>query len=1586
MSESFRAGAPRTPEAGKEKLSTEEQRKKLRAVVIETTRLTEAQARDVAEHRMTESKEDRSKGWFTRTVTRIWKHNLFQEYYRQKEINTARRDIVEGENLYAGEEGAGTAEHQAAMNAIIDRFTSEYETDVLRTEERDSKQTVEQGEANARITALVREYAGNPEMSKAAFDEERGRILAMIDPAYRTGSTTYADNFFELATEARKAVEHGTRLDQLDLDVSLTLGEARESLNTEAKMNTFDRIMEKVKGTRLGSLATNETVVSIAALAYAGMKAGGLGFLKSNAVKVATFGAGVAIASGLSGYNEAVRLKRERAQHMRESAKGMKFEEGAERRNEMDENKYESRSARDITASLEASVEKVNAGTLSPEELAATLSTLADLESRIALGDERKADLISYSRFDQVEQERAALLVARARMKVALRRQDPEQFETRLADLVRERRNSLTTGEEGLDQKDRIYAKMRNGKVAGTMMRTALVGAGLGLVGQEVAAAFDQNQGGLLGGIWKNLTGQKDQIEHGATAFEGARRALFPGSGPRMPEGVLHEVPVGNTLVGLPQGADLIQNPDGTYDLMRGSDVVADNIKLEFGPNGDLTEASKLLLGGDDIGATFSVTEGETVTSAAYVEANEDLTHHIRRGLWYDNDTPKPVFDKNELKQWWGGENGSGIDAKGNYVFSVNHMAPGGSYHDNLSVDAQERLKAGGLKMLFSLSRDTQHQVFEVAIDAQGNAIIPPDSEIAKLMFKEVDGHAVFIGQYAEVAQDMGLDQDGVEKVRILSTVVGEGRDSIVTPPVPHVFLDVPDSSDVEVPPFLPFAWARRPMERGMYGPMTPGGVPLLTPVELAYYYGAPMTDEQREAYKERFSSSIRENPDASLNANVEIDGYLKQLDGEYLERITTLAHSVEPMNPKCELSICIPVAGHQEEANIERTLSSYLHQTADPDTFELVLFVNHPETDKSGNPVTPDGTMERILAFKAAHPQLNIRVMQAVLPNDEANMGNIRKLLNDANLIRSQERGDNKDTIFVSNDADTKGVAPEYVQNFMNKLAESDDADALMGQLDWDPEAYIRNPLVHIGTRLFQYFEAINRRTEGSIASSGANFAFKSSIYAAIGGYSSGIHLAEDVDLGRRIKLAREGASTHIPVAFGGAKVSRLYTSARRAERAVRSGLSAVEQWDQGFSAFDDEVRKTKWEDTGKAPDYDDPAIVALLTVELETTINRTLRNASSWQDSERFENNMHRSLGWLGVKFERVGEHRIRITDASRLIQDLKTYQQEGMRIMALKTGALETNNSIVKPRVRVKAKSRESDSQNLNEGTKAPTSLPTELEGRITSAITTGKWKEIDSILADTSAEKKTRDSVLSLIATEVTADTDLARDRFEQVRSFLKEESANGRDLIDGGVQFLVYRETSTRVLKVPTSRLWKLVKFIEWGDSDVNSLVTEVNNMEKTSEESLSGLKSLGVDDSFAEIGHPKIMPDNSYEQDFAAPLHEYFETHTLEQNKVLIEKYINNIFSHWKSGFSDVVFNFRVNNGVTASEEVILSDIGELTFSKEEVARHIREKTWLGQFSYTSLEDQELKDHFKTKMEELVTVENLEKTWLSGKQ
>ncbi len=554
-------------------------------------------------------------------------------------------------------------------------------------------------------------------------------------------------------------------------------------------------------------------------------------------------------------------------------------------------------------------------------------------------------------------------------------------------------------------------------------------------------------------------------------------------------------------------------------------------------------------------------------------------------------------------------------------------------------------------------------------IGADGKAIIPHDSEIGKLLFHNAGGKAEFIGKYAEVAE-MVQNKEGVDQVRILATHVGKGLnvagmyEETVETAIPHTVIeDLPgvvhgENYEIDPPLFIPI-FGRRPME------------PTEAPPMPYYAYGRRLTEQERRNYESIRSKALREDPDATLDHFQETERYLGRQERSHVEAIEEAATQMGNMRPECRLSICIPVAGHQEGDNIYSTLENYLLQTADPKTFELALFINSPETYPDGTKVKPDKTISEIRRFQKDHPEVNVRVMSSILPNNIANMGYIRKRLNDTVLLRHHQRGNTApDLIMVSNDADNKGLAPSYVENFIEKFDSHPEADAMLGQLDWDPSSYIRNPLIHVGVRMFQYIAVNTRAKNWFIDSSGANFAFRSSTYSGVGGYTEGRGGGEDTDLGEKIKLARQGAKTHKPVIFAGARVSRLYTSSRRAEKAIKDGLAPVEMWDKGFGAFEDEVRKVKWEEMGEEIDFENKVQLDKFVGELEKVINRTIAKMGGYGGNTQHPSIVF-ALKCLGIKYEVVDDYSIRITDASKLIEGLKDYQSAGMDIWKLKTG---------------------------------------------------------------------------------------------------------------------------------------------------------------------------------------------------------------------------------------------------------------------------------------------------------------------------
>ena len=109
-----------------------------RVAIVDTSDALEEQARDLAQERLSASKED-LKG-ISGVFSRIWKHNLAREYYRQVEIAKAKAEISEAGDLYVGE-GADHSVHEAAMSSVVDRFVQEYE-EVIHTDAGEERRVV----------------------------------------------------------------------------------------------------------------------------------------------------------------------------------------------------------------------------------------------------------------------------------------------------------------------------------------------------------------------------------------------------------------------------------------------------------------------------------------------------------------------------------------------------------------------------------------------------------------------------------------------------------------------------------------------------------------------------------------------------------------------------------------------------------------------------------------------------------------------------------------------------------------------------------------------------------------------------------------------------------------------------------------------------------------------------------------------------------------------------------------------------------------------------------------------------------------------------------------------------------------------------------------------------------------------------------------------------------------------------------------------------------------------------------------------------------------------------------------------------
>jgi len=136
--------------------------------------------------------------------------------------------------------------------------------------------------------------------------------------------------------------------------------------------------------------------------------------------------------------------------------------------------------------------------------------------------------------------------------------------------------------------------------------------------------------------------------------------------------------------------------------------------------------------------------------------------------------------------------------------------------------------------------------------------------------------------------------------------------------------------------------------------------------------------------------------------------------------------------------------------------------------------------------------------------------------------------------------------------------------------------------------------------------------------------------------------------------------------------------------------------------------------------------------------------------------------------------------------------------------------------------------------------------------------------------------------------------------------------------------------------------------------------------------------------STALLGNPIFENKNNYTQNKVIPLKEYIANHSLQKNKVIVDRYIKLTHQLWSYGIHDLIFNFTLNNGVAKNGSVIQLDFGECDFKKSKLRSHILRKVWLAQKSYKSLKSDPLQPYIAKSFAEEFTLKKMNQFWKSG--
>lgn len=1113
-------------------------------------------ARDRADARLTE--ELNEGGRFKRLAKGVWKGNIARDYYRQKYIREAQSDIEANQDVLT-HEVADANRRGRALQATIERFQTDqegliHENAGERREELDGESSIAAG-----LKGVIAEYARGA-LDDEALQEERSRIIEAYREAHGNEAIgegiVQVDNILTIARSVRGAVEQGESLDNIMRGMRIISGEARSGARTAAHYDKVDRVIDKLAQSKIGSIVAPEIVTAAVTTAASLLRMGSKAAVGAAAMTVLPgLGAGI-----MAGLRERKRTKDERVQHAREMAQGKQFDAGDKRREQMEATRYETRTAIELHDELQSRFDSDQLDAGGHEALRAAMDALAAVEARVSYSNEGSLDLISYSDAASVTDERMKLDIAIAEARVhADRRLDPDsrqalglEADASVEDYLAQRVDAFyDLLEDDMSSKDRVARKLevrRSLTAAGAGLAAGLT---LGIAAQEIGAILSDSRSGLVEQLWHADTKLHDGAEH---------RTLLHGlvGDNEAYGGEKTELIDGKTEFSLPSEYSIGKNDDGSLNILSSDGTtIVEHVKLNA--DGTLPPESLDQLRGtgmivEDLSFAKDATSIETKTVGLdeYLLNHEAETTHITRDFWYDNNTS--WADRNETGINWGG---AGFDAQGNYHMNINGMTEGGSSHDGQSVNWQSEAQSGNLQVAISASQGSQSEVFMLNIGPDGNVTIPYDSPAAKF-FEDTGNGPVFNGQYAEIVQKAGIDGNGVEHVRPLATFVGEGNittlqdtvetRSTVVEPSYKLMMPPQQETFTEMVPVIPVA-SRRSLENVRQKSVLEAANPYYNRYDANGGDGL-LSPEILTARRAETSPRLLAEPEQTLNPREELSWYRKQLfekmGAGYLGRIdAAISASPELSNMSGDLRtiLTIPVkaSGNAESKNIYNLLTkAYAGQGTEAIERNMILLHVNWFDEAEDDPdlkANIDLTLAEIQRAKQDFPDLKVAVIRSVWDEEDRKggvIGHVGRRMNDAALLaveRAMREGrivDDQKILVVRNDADTQGLARNYISSYQEAAEANPETDIFTGTTQYGSARASDLPGFVFSANFMQSMDTLNAIRENSTHTGNANFAVRLEMLAAIGG--NGFEDAytgsgsDDVAIGRRIADVRGG------------------------------------------------------------------------------------------------------------------------------------------------------------------------------------------------------------------------------------------------------------------------------------------------------------------------------------------------------------------------------------------------------------------------------------------------------------------------------
>jgi hypothetical protein len=199
-------------------------------------------------------------------------------------------------------------------------------------------------------------------------------------------------------------------------------------------------------------------------------------------------------------------------------------------------------------------------------------------------------------------------------------------------------------------------------------------------------------------------------------------------------------------------------------------------------------------------------------------------------------------------------------------------------------------------------------------------------------------------------------------------------------------------------------------------------------------------------------------------------------------------------------------------------------------------------------------------------------------------------------------------------------------------------------------------------------------------------------------------------------------------------------------------------------------------------------------------------------------------------------------------------------------------------------------------------------------------------------------------------------------------------------IGKGYYYNVFAISPERVRKIEKGALQTFIDLWRYEGNRPLQIFKTFRNISNNKKNMRSLYGSVTENTNTELLGNPTFFENITYEQDRVTILGDCLENISNDEGKKLIDQYVGSIIECWRGGFSVVVFNFTINNGVNKKGKVILIDFNDVIFSKNKVSEMILSERWLEAWSFKRLPEM-YQQYYKKEMERRITLEMLEANW-----